>query len=143
MGFLQKLRFEYLDPEDMVLSAIKRWKPRACETEKQYENSLYDFLHKEFPDIQITKQFANGRVRADIVVGGKIIIELKNNLDTTAKYQRLMGQLMAYEEWDGQVFVLLTGKTDPNLRKQLSSYAQQAIDADLGDDTESIIVIEK
>ncbi len=142
MGFLQRLRFEYLDPDDMVLSAIKRWKPRACETEKQYENSLYGFLHKEFPDIQITKQFANGRVRADIVVGGKIIIELKNNLDTTAKYQRLMGQLMVYEEWDGQIFVLLTGKTDPNLRKQLSSYAQQTTCGDL-DDREKIIVIDK
>jgi len=142
MGFLQKLRFQFLDPDDMVWSAIKRWRPRGCETERQYEKSLYDFLHREFPDIQVTKQFASGRIRADIVVGGKIIIEMKNNLDTTGKYQRLMGQLMAYEEWDGQVFVILTGKTDPNLRKQLNDHAKHTGDDDF-DGREKIIVMEK
>ena len=49
-------------------------------------------------------------------------MELKNNLDTTAKYQRLVGQLAEYKQWDGRVLVLLTGKTDPNLRKQLDRY---------------------
>jgi hypothetical protein len=128
----------------MVYSAIKRWRPRRCETEKDYEKSLYEFLHKEFPDIQVTKQFANGRIRADIVVGDKIIIELKNKLDTTAKYQRLMGQLMAYEQWEGQIFVILTGDTDANLRKQLRQYAQQEGDGlDDDDNRDKIIIVEK
>jgi len=127
----------------MVASAIRRWRPRGCDAEKEYEKSLYEFLHKEPPDIQVTKQFARGRVRADVVVGDKIIIELKNNLDTAAKYQRLMGQLTAYDEWDGQIFVVLTGNTDANLRKQLTQYAERKnSDDDLGQ-SDRIIVIEK
>jgi hypothetical protein len=142
MGWVQKLQFRF-DPDGMVRSAVKRWRPRSCDTEKEYEKSLYEFLHKEFPDIQVTRQFARGRVRADIVVGDNIIMELKNNLDTTAKYQRLMGQLMAYDEWDGQIFVVLTGDTDPNLRKQLAQYAEQENGGDDLDDAERITVVEK
>ncbi len=140
MGWFQKLRFKFFDPDEMVAAAISQWKPRGCDTEKEYETSLYGFLHKKFPDIQVTKQFARGRIRADIVVGDEIIIELKNNLNATAKYQRLMGQLQAYEEWGGKILVILTGDTDPNLRKQLEEYAEEQKD-DL--DEERIIVMEK
>jgi hypothetical protein len=77
---------------------IGKWKPRSCKSEKDYENSLYEFLHKELGDTQITKQYARGRIRADIVISEKVIIELKTNLDSTGKYQRLIGQLAAYEK---------------------------------------------
>jgi len=86
---------------------------------------LNSFLHKELEDHQITKQYGIGRSRADLVIDDRLIIEIKYNLNTSAKYQRLLGQLAEYKEWDGRVVLLLVGKTDPNLRKQLTSYLEK------------------
>ncbi len=76
MGFLQKLRFDFGDPAKIIIPLIKEWKPINCKNEKSYEKSLYNFLHEKLEDIQITKQFARGRIHADLVVGDKIIIEI-------------------------------------------------------------------
>jgi len=92
MGTMDKLKF-WLDDVGAVVQKIERWRPRKCATEKDYEKSLYEFLHKEMPDHQITKQSGRGRVRADLVIADRVAIELKHNLDTTAKYQRLIGQI--------------------------------------------------
>lgn len=94
MGLLDKLKFQAWDEVAAVVSLIHKWKP----------------------------DHAQGRTRADLCVAGKVIVELKNDLDTTGKYQRLVGQLAEYKQWDGRVVVLLTGTTDPNLRKQLDRY---------------------
>lgn len=125
MGVLDSLKFKMWDEVSAVVSLLDRWRPRNCKSEKDYENSLYKYLHAELGDIQITKQYAKGRIRADLVIGTKIIVELKYNLDTTAKYQRLIGQLVDYKEWEGSVVILLTGETDPNLRKQLNEYIEK------------------
>jgi hypothetical protein len=140
MGLWDRVRFKFWDPAGLVKSLIREWRPIRCKSEKYYENSLYSFLHKRLEDIQITKQYARGRIRADLVVGDKVIIELKNNLNTTAKYQKLIGQMTQYKEWDGQIVILLTGSTDANLRKELARYAANEQD-DLED--EKIIIIEK
>jgi hypothetical protein len=124
MAFFEKLKFA-LDKVGMVSGLLQKWTPRRCKTEKDYENSLYDFLHRELEGIQVTKQFAKGRIRADLVIGERVIVELKDNLDTTAKYQRLIGQLEEYQNWDGPVVIVLTGTTDPNLRKGLTAYVKK------------------
>ena len=49
-------------------------------------------------------------------------MELKNNLDSTAKYQILVGQIAEYKEWPGEIIVVLCGGTDRNLRKKLDEY---------------------
>lgn len=93
MGLLDKLKFQAWDSVDAIVSLLEKWEPEGCKTEKDFEKSLYTYLHTELGDVQITKQFAHGRIRADLAVGDKVIIELKNNLDSTAKYQRLVGQI--------------------------------------------------
>lgn len=98
MGVFEKFQF-WFDSPGMVKKTIEDWKPVNCNTEKEYEKSLYYFLHKQFENIQITKQYARGRIHADLVVGDKIIIELKHNLNSTGKYQRLIGQLTEYKDW--------------------------------------------
>ena len=102
MGILQKMRFKFCDAGAMISSLVEQWHPRKCKTEKQYEKSLYTFLHRQLEDIQVTKQFAKGRIRADLVVGDKVIVELKNNFSTTAKYQKLIGQITEYKDWMGR-----------------------------------------
>ena len=140
MGFLQKIRFNFFDAGEMIVHYIEKWRPRKCKTEKEYEKSLYTFLHKQLEDIQVTKQFAKGRIRADLVVGDKVIVELKNNLNTTAKYQKLIGQITEYKKWDGQIIIVLTGDTDLNLHKELTKYIEKDND-DL--DEEKLIVLQK
>ena len=125
MGFLQKIRFNFFDAGGMIRSLIEEWRPRKCKAEREYEKSLYMFLHKRLEDIQITKQYARGRIRADLVVGDKVIVELKNNLNTTAKYQKLIGQITEYKKWDGQIIIVLTGDTDLNLHKELTKYIEK------------------
>ena len=102
MGFFDKLKFDLWSDSSAVQDLIEKWKPRGCKTEKDFELSLYKFLHDELGDTQITKQYARGRIRADLVVADKVIIELKFNLDSTGKFQRLVGQLTAYGEWDAK-----------------------------------------
>ena len=96
MSLLDKLKCHTGNDVGAVGSIIKRWKPTKCKTEKDYEKSLYAFLHEQLGGTQITKQYAKGRIRADLVIADRVIVELKNNLDSTAKYQRLIGQLTQY-----------------------------------------------
>ena len=124
MGLFEKAKFAW-DSTDMVASLIKKWRPKDCKTEKSYEKSLYNYLHNKMEDIQVTRQYAKGRIRADLVVEDKVIIELKNNLDSTSKYQRLIGQINEYKEWDGSIILILIGKTDKNLRKELDKYIEK------------------
>ena len=122
MSLLKKLEFHAWDSTGMIEKIIKRWKPGSLKNENQYEKSLYGLLHDSLGDIQVTKQYAKGRIRADIVVGEKVIIELKNNLDSTGKLQRLIGQLTEYNAWDGEIIVVLCGTTEKNLRKELNKF---------------------
>lgn len=122
---LEKLRFKLWDGDAMIASLIAKWRPRNCKSEKQFEASLYEYLHDNLSELQVTRQFANGRLRADIAVEGKVVIELKNNLDTTSKYHRLLGQLTEYEEWAGTVFIILCGSTDRNLLKEVNRYLER------------------
>lgn len=132
MGLLDKLKFHLWDDVGTVTAALERWRPRKCTSEKDYERSLYEYLHKTFPDLQITKQFSRGRVKADLAVENRVIVEIKYNLDSTSKYQRLLGQIADYKEWDGKCIILLAGETEPNLLKELRRYlVRERLSADL------------
>ena len=147
MSILDQFQFHVWDGTGMIAKLVEEWKPGDCSTEKQYEKSLYEFLHERLEDIQITKQFARGRVRADIVVGDKVIIELKNNLDTTGKFQRLVGQIADYKNWEGETIIVLCGATDSNLRKELDRYLEdEGLSGGVGPPTlfpETVLVIQK
>ena len=110
------------DPSGTVVSLIERWAPFECSAEKDYENSLYEFLHRELPDVQITKQYAMGRVRADMYIGGKVILEVKTDLNRKGEYQRLLGQILELKVRDEWIVVVLTGNTDPHFPKALREH---------------------
>ncbi|MGH7596107.1 MAG: hypothetical protein ACREOI_07120 [bacterium] len=126
MSTFDEVKFKLWNNVDAVVSLIQRWNPKNCKTEKDHEKSLYEYLHKEFDTIQVTKQYAKGRIKADLVIGGEkgIIIEIKRNLTARAEYQRLIGQLVEYKEWAGSVIVLLAGSIDLNFKKQLEKSSE-------------------
>ncbi len=49
MGLLDKLKFQ-LDDVGAVVDVIGKWGPRRCATEKDYEKSMYTYLHDVFAD---------------------------------------------------------------------------------------------
>ncbi|SRR5216684_227166 len=119
MGAAEEVKFSYWDDAGTVVQLIKKWVPGECKNEKDYEKSLYLFLHAELGSIQVTKQPGYGRLKADLAVGKNVLVELKHNLDSTSELLRLIGQLEGYRESDKRVIVVLTGRTEPNLRKEL------------------------
>ncbi len=139
---LEKFKFNW-NRLKMSTSLIEKWKPGKLKTEKSFEKSLYEYLHDNLKVLQVTRQYAKGRIRADLAIEDKVFIELKRNLNTTSNYQRLIGQISDYKNWNGNVIIILTGKTDPNLKKQLIQYLK---DEDLVEDLlidTGIVVIEK
>jgi hypothetical protein len=103
-----------------VKSLIKSWRPRGCRSEIAYRNSLYRHFEKHFKKPP-TKEYGRGRSRVDIAFGRKIAIELKYNLTTTGKRQRLVGQLV--DELRGKfgtVFVVVCGDVDKQIFADLN-----------------------
>ena len=106
----------------IVAALIEEWSPQRFRTEKAYEISLYCYLHDNLTDYQVTRQYARGRVRADIVVEDHVVLEIKNNLESTTKYHRLIGQLSEFRNWSGHIIIVLCGDTDRNIRKELDRF---------------------
>jgi hypothetical protein len=120
MGVIDKIKFHVWDDVSAVIDVIKEWKPRKCKSEKDYENALCRKLEKQFPGIEIIPQYNKNGIRGDIVVGGKVLIEIKYDLKSITT---LLGQLMRYKRlWPGRVLVLLTGETKPSLVKELKEF---------------------
>lgn len=104
-----------------VINLIDEWHPRSCKTEKDFERSLHKHLEKNLPDANVVKQYAAGRVKGDIVVDEKILIEIKDSLKSTGQLQRLLGQLDIYNaQWKGKVIVLICGESERDLMKVLT-----------------------
>ena len=104
-----------------VLRLIDSWHPRKCETEKDFERSLHKHLEKHLQNSNVIKQYAAGRAKGDIVVEDKILIEIKDSLQSTGQLQRLLGQLDIYNtQWKGQVIVVICGDSQRDLVKHLN-----------------------
>ena len=116
------------NPTKKVTRLVKSWKPRKCTTEKHFQKSLDSYLAEELPDLKIVMESGSSRIRADIEIEKDVIIELKVDLNTTAKLQRLLGQIQLYKkEFDGRdIILVLAGKADRNMFEDL----EEAIDSD-------------
>ncbi len=110
----------WADPLGHVAKLIKEWNPRGCRIEKDYERSLVRHLRSRLLGKEIVAQYGTGRARGDLVVDGKILIEIKVNLDSTTKVNTLIGQLEGYDrEWKKPVIVVLCGNHDRALVAQV------------------------
>ena len=140
---LEKFKFNW-NKLKMSTSLIEKWKPGKLKTEKSFEKSLYEYLHDNLKVLQVTRQYAKGRIRADLAIEDKVFIELKRNLNTTSNYQRLIGQISEYKNWNGDVIIVLFGKTEPNLKKQLIRYLKnEGLNSSILPGDTEIVVIEK
>ena len=125
MSAFDSFKFRFWDPAGTVRQLINTWNPSDCNTEKDYEKSLYSYLRSHLQDIVITPQYAYGRAKADLVVGGKVAIEIKKDLKGTSEFQRLLGQITQFKQWKGSFIVLLVGSTDLNLLDELRNQSAE------------------
>ncbi|MGD0590748.1 MAG: hypothetical protein ABSA44_08120 [Bacteroidota bacterium] len=119
MSGFTSFKFNYWDSVGTIQQLINDWQPAQCKTEKDYETSLYNFLRSSLPGIVVTPQYAFGRAKTDIAISDKLAIEIKKDLNDTSEFQRLIGQVVQFKDWKGYFLILLTGKTDNNLRDDL------------------------
>jgi hypothetical protein len=108
-----------------VIGEIRSWRPRGCVRELDYRDSLFEKLTSSFPRTPPSKEFGHGRVKADIAFGTKIAIELKHDLDSPPKLQRLKGQLDDYARNFTNTIVVLTGIPQRDLIKDLKQAAKR------------------
>lgn len=108
-----------------IVELIRLWRPIDCQTEKDYEESLYGHLRSCLPGIVITPRYAFGRARTDLAIDNEVAIEIKKDLKDTSEFQRLLGQILQFNEWKGYSVVLLVGFTDPNLLDELRKHASK------------------
>ncbi|MEO0019281.1 MAG: hypothetical protein ABIK47_01390 [candidate division WOR-3 bacterium] len=102
-----------------VRGLVEKWRPPFYKSESEYKKDLYNYLVKNVKGIEVVREFGSSRLRADICVGRKVFIEIKKDLNSTSKLQRLLGQLELYakEGWDNGILVVV-GKVEPDLLRQ-------------------------
>jgi len=114
-----------LDPFGTVHEVIESWRPKGYTPEKEFEQSLLRKLQRELKKQKIQTQYGSGRQRVDIVVHGKVPIEVKKDLKSTSALQRTIGQLEQYlQDWD-RLFLVLYDDVAPYLLKSLKEYADK------------------
>lgn len=130
-----------LDPLGTVQKLIREWRPKNYRYEKDWENNLKRYLESRLSRSIITQYgVPMATARADIVVGGKVLIELKINMDR-GKYNNLIGQIEdSYKPFYDNIIILLCGKNDytivHRLKKKYGGFLSQF-------DTKKVIVMEK
>jgi len=115
-----------------TIEEINSWRPRGCTKETEYRDSLYTKLQDAFR-IPPTKEFGHGMYDADIAFERKLAIELKKDLNSPTKLQRLKGQIEDMSKTFTNSIVVLVGETRKDLLKDLRDTASRY----------SITVIEK
>lgn len=123
MSGFDVFKFRFWTSVGTVVDLIDSWEPTGCQTEKDYENSLYEHLRAALRGIVITPQYAFGRARVDLAIENKVAIEIKKNLNDTSEFQRLLGQILQFEDWKGYFITVLVGSMDPNLLDELRKRA--------------------
>ena len=138
MATLEEMRFNLWDGFDMVVEAINSWKPRKCKTERDFESSLLRHLQKKFSSLKVVRQFAIGTARADIAVQDKILIELKNKLNSKSELDRLVGQMYEYRRLKKPFIIVICSKSRDDLAKQLRTIFASDF-SDIGESSQLII----
>lgn len=117
------------NPVGVICDLIDEWSPGNISVEHELEKSLHYYLKKHLPWEKLTRQYGTGRVKCDIAVGKKVMLELKSGFRSTQKLQRLIGQLELYRnEWAQPIIVVLAGETDEDLLHDLHLHVRRLND---------------
>ena len=114
-----------------VSKVVSSWKPKKKHTrETHYRDDLVAYLRTELnkpspwdfgPGRKYKIQKESGRGLADIAVDDNVGIELKYNMNTKAKVDRLFGQIEDYIKSYSDMIIVLCGQTDEDRIDYLES----------------------
>lgn len=147
-----------LDLYERTLSCIDDWEPeKEYSRETDYRDDLINYLRDN-----LTKRTAvlnisgeaeervkiipeSGRGLCDIGIEKEVGIELKRNLNSTSRVDRLMGQLQRFlGEYSTGVIVLLVGKTGGKAYEQvLDGVKGMDLGGGFGEEPQKVEVVNK
>jgi ERCC4-type nuclease len=107
-----------------VVREIEAWRPRRYKRETEYRDKLHQKLEYAFREAP-TKEYGHGRVRVDIAFERKIGIEIKKDLTTPTKLQRLKGQIQDMARTFKRSIVVVVGETHRDLMEDLLDTARK------------------
>ena len=131
-----------------VVRLIKKWSPQKYEKEDQYRDDLIVYLRKNIMSEDflggsekhnIRKE--SGRHLADIGIDNKVGVELKYNLNTKAKVDRLFGQIDDYLKGYESMVIVLCGETNEDHLDYLEEKLKKMPTKDMFSSNEIEIII--
>ena len=123
---------------DDVVKAVEKWSPKTLPSEAKYRDDLLAYLRKNLgkedmlgfsEKLSIRKE--SGRHLADIGINNQVGVELKYNLNTKAKVDRLFGQIDDYLKGYASMVIVLCGKTSEDQLDYLEEKVRKMSPQDL------------
>jgi len=125
-----------------VKRLVEGWHPRKCKTEHEYELALHRYLVSKLPKVTVIRQYGMGVTKADICVDARVFVELKKDLCTASRLQRLLGQLHMYRRHGvKKVVVVLAGRTEERMVKEVQHVLRESWDDFLDEREGAVLVI--
>jgi hypothetical protein len=118
-----------------VLRVLWGWKPRSREgNEKGYVNSMLAYMRRNgVPSNEVERerriQWAGGKrwAQPDVVVRGKVLVEIKSDLTTSSASDRSLGQMLRYLlafKQIGPAVLIICGERDPLMTMIVRQYVE-------------------
>ena len=132
-----------------VVENIEKWRPKKLESEAKYRDDLLAYLRKNLnkddsiwgasSKVSIRKE--TGRHLADIGINNEVGIELKYNLNSKSKVDRLFGQIDDYLKGYSSMVIVLCGKTSEEQLDYLEDKVRKMPSNDLFSSNEVKIIV--
>ncbi len=134
-----------------VLQEVREWQPaKNYRSELKYTEDLHSVLLRRFQNSQVTRDDKNNKKGLDIGItyqsmysSESVGIELKYNLDKTAEYQRLIGQIETKGQRYGHIIIVLAGRTNNNMYVNLNNWVKGKRNIITGVPQRSIYIVPK
>jgi len=93
------------DSDYDILNILEDFQPETVRDEEDLEKQLYQYLRARLGS-EVQRQVPVGDQKVDIVIGGRIGIEIKI-AESRSKLQRLVGQVLDYVEYFDEVIAVI------------------------------------
>lgn len=117
-----------------LVNTIEFWEPGVFDKENDYRRNLASLIRSRMPKAHVQEEYAIERSKVDILVseeipseidGGECIaVELKLNLSRNPDLDRLIGQLVSYQQNNYTSAIVVSINPEPNFSRILDERAR-------------------
>ena len=116
------------DDLDYVERLIRAWRPRNCNTKAEYHKSLFEYLGREMIGKKIEQKYQMRQSKIDLAIDKSIFITIRKDLTTPRQLDHLIEKIEKQSKDLYSLFVVLCGRVDEKLAKQLREKARSYFD---------------